>query len=180
MATSSAEPHLAAIPESRPISDLPGSALASPRSTSDSPGRGSAPISPTSRLLRPTLSWQAKAGWIPEAPAALGTTPTSIDSSVNVSSGQMQEPSVALRAPDQATTAGRLSPSASAGWQSRQNILQPSQGATGMSSIKLPGSTLQSALLAASSHCLETERHCMVVHQTLRVSSALQAMPRTQ
>lgn len=151
MASSSAEPHLAAIPETRPTDDLPGSALASPRSTSDSPGRGSAPISPTSRLLRPTLSWQAKAGWIPEAPTALCPTPTSIDSNVDVSSGQMQEPTVALKAPDQATTAaGRLSPSVSARWQSMQNNLQPSQDATGMSSSDVTDLTSKYALLAAT------------------------------
>lgn len=176
MATSSAKPYLAAIPESRPINDLPGSALASPRSTSDSPGRGSAPISPTSRLLRPTLSWQAKAGWIPEPPTALYTTPASIDP--NVSSGQLQEPTVVLSAPDQATTAaGRLSPSVSASWQSTQNPLQPSQDATGMSSGNIPDLTLQSAMLAASSYHLETGHHFKVVHQRLRVNSASQAMP---
>ena len=133
MAIITAEPHLAAVPETVPMNDLPGSARASPRSTSDSPARGSAPISPTSRLLRPTLSWQAKASWIPEPSTTSGTTPTGND--FHGASGQGQEPIAAVHARDQATAgASQLSPSPpSAGWQSTQNPVQGSQGNAGQS-----------------------------------------------
>lgn len=161
MAMSTAEPHLAAIPETLPMSDLPGSAWASPRSTSDSPARGSAPISPTSRLLRPTLSWQAKASWIPEPPAASGTTPTGIDSHGGCDQGQ--EPIAAVRAKDQATAgASQLSPSPpSAGWLSTQNPVQSSQGDTGQSSINIPNTqvTYVSMCIVACASCRFTSQH---------------------
>ena len=136
MAVSSSEPYLAAIPETAPMNNLPGSARASPRSTSDSPARGTAPISPTSRLLRPTLSWQAKASWIREPPSS--STPTGTDSHVS-SSSQGQEPMAAVHARDQATMAASqlsLSPP-SAGWQSIQGPLQTSQAAAGQSSSNI-------------------------------------------
>ena len=137
MTITSAEPHLAAIPETMPMNGLPGSARASPRSTSDSPARGTAPISPTSRLLRPTLSSQAKASWIPELPTASGTPPTGADS--DGGSRQGQEPVAAIDTQNQVTTAANLlSPSPpSAGWQSTQETKQSPQGAAGQSSSNI-------------------------------------------
>lgn len=138
MGSTSAEPHLAAIPEAGSIFNLPGSARASPRSTSDNPARGTAPISPTSRLLRPTLSWQAKASWIAEPPTASSTPLTGAVSDWGTSQGQ--EPVAAVHTQHQATTPARLlSPSPpSVGWQSIHDPKQTSQGAAGQSSSNIP------------------------------------------
>ena len=135
MTVSSAKPHLAAIPETASINHLPGSAHTSPRSTSDSPAQGSPPISPTSRLLQPTLSWQAKASWISEPPTTSGTTPMGTE--FDAGSRQGQVPFAAADARDQATTASsRLSPSPpSASWQSAPDSLQTSHDATGQSNV---------------------------------------------
>lgn len=127
MATSLEELHLPVIPETGPVLYLPVSARASPRSTSDSPAHATPSISPTSRLLRPTLSWQAKAGWIPEPAAALGPSPTG--TVVDAGSSQRQTPTTR----DQATAAaGHLSSSPpSTSWQSAADPLQTLGGATG-------------------------------------------------
>ena len=82
MAISSVDQKLPVIPEAAPLANLASSAQPSPRSTrstrstSDSLPRAPQPISPNSRLLQPTLSWQAKAGWMPDAPAAPNTSTT--------------------------------------------------------------------------------------------------------
>lgn len=123
--------HLPAIPETVPVNHLPVSARASPRSTSDSPAQATLPISPTSRLLKPTLSWQAKAGWIPEPPTSSGRKPTGTD--VDAGSSHKQVLTIAVDARDQATAAAsRLSPSPpSASWHSATDPQQPFGGATG-------------------------------------------------
>ena len=169
MAVSSAEPHLAAIPETVPTNDLPGSARASPRSTSDSPARGTAQISPTSRLLRPTLSWQAKASWIPDLPTASGTTATGTESDVGSSQGQ--EPIAAVHARDQATmAASQLSPSPpSAAWQSVQDPLQTFQGAAGQSSSNLCINQYTHRLDVHCCLCKLQVHISMLVHQSLSV-----------
>ena len=113
MATTSDSINLGVIPESAPVSYLPGSSRSSPRSTTDSPGR-SQPISQHSRLLQPTLSWQAKAGWIPD-PAA--NTSSSVAESLSDVGTQVQVSTAAVSARNQALAAGRrtslISPSTS-------------------------------------------------------------------
>ena len=71
----SSEHSLEATPESAAVSHLSNSARSSPRSTSDNPARNLQPISQHSRLLQPTLSWQAKAAWIPEPASTSATFP---------------------------------------------------------------------------------------------------------
>ena len=119
--------HLPAIPETRPLDYRPVSARASPRSTSDSPAYATLPISPTSRLLKPTLSWQAKAGWMSEPATALGPNPTGIED--NAGSSQRQVPTTR----DQATAAaGQWTPSPpAASWQAAADPPQTLGGDTG-------------------------------------------------
>ncbi|KAL0039822.1 hypothetical protein WJX77_009060 [Trebouxia sp. C0004] len=113
MVTTSESPNLAAIPESTSVSYQPTSVRISPRSTSDSPGR-SPPISQQSRLLQPTLSWKAKAGWIPNP---VGTSTAAADQLAETSGTQVQVSVAAVSARNQAMAAGRrtslISPSTS-------------------------------------------------------------------
>jgi len=106
--------NLAAIPESTSVSYQPTSVRTTPRSTSDSPGR-SPPISQQSRLLQPTLSWKAKAGWIPNPVA--GTSTAAADQLADASGTQVQVSMAAVSARNQAMAAGRrtslISPSTS-------------------------------------------------------------------
>lgn len=127
MATSLEDLHLPAIPETGPVDYLPVSARASPRSTSDSPAHATPSISPTSRLLKPTLSWQAKAGWIAEPATALG--PGSTGTEVHAGSSQRQTRTTR----DQATAAtGQWSASpTSTSWQSAAYPPQTLGGVTG-------------------------------------------------
>jgi len=114
MVVTSESSNLAAIPESISVSYQPTSVRTSPRSTSDSPGR-SPPISQHSRLLQPTLSWKAKAGWIPNPVA--GTSTAAADQLADTSSTQVQVSMAAVSARNQAMAAGRrtslISPSTS-------------------------------------------------------------------
>ncbi len=117
MATLSDNPYLEAIPESSSVNYLPGSARSSPRSTSDSPARstGLQPISQHSRLLQPTLSWQAKAGWIPNP--LVGVSSSATHAIPDASNPQVQASTTAVSARNQALAAGRrtslISPSTS-------------------------------------------------------------------
>ena len=126
MAISSADQHLAVIPEAAPISHMPGSARASPRTTSDSPARAPQPISPNSRLLQPTLSWQAKAGWIPEPPAASSSSAIHVEPYSGSSQVQVSTANSSTR--DQPLSVGGfMSPvPPSVSWQSRADSLQAS------------------------------------------------------
>lgn len=114
MVVTSEIPNLAAIPESTSVSYQPASVRTSPRSTSDSPGRSSS-ISQHSRLLQPTLSWQAKAGWIPNP--VTGTSTAAADQQADTSGTQVQVSMAAVSARNQAMAAGRrtslISPSTS-------------------------------------------------------------------
>ena len=102
---------LAAIPESTSVSYQQHT---SPRSTSDSPGL-SPPISQHSRLLQPTLSWKAKAGWIPNPVA--GTSTAAADQLADTRGTQVQVSMAAVSARNRAMAAGRrtslISPSTS-------------------------------------------------------------------
>lgn len=114
MVVTSETSNLAAIPESTSVSYQPTSVRTSPRSTSDSPGL-SPPISQHSRLLQPTLSWKAKAGWIPNPVAGISTAAP--DQLADTSSIQVQVSMAAVSARNHAMAAGRrtslISPSTS-------------------------------------------------------------------
>lgn len=119
MASSWDAQSLEAIPESATVSYQPGSAhpSPSPRSTSDNPARSpsSQPISQHSRLLQPTLSWQAKAAWLPDPVADASTSVMDHGFVDNIT--QVQVSTAALTARNQALAAGRrtslISPSTS-------------------------------------------------------------------
>ena len=100
---SNSEHSLPAIPEAAAISHVSNSARSSPRSTSDNPARSLQPISQYSRLLQPTLSWQAKAGYIPELMDAPKTSEA--ESAQNTTAADAF--AAAVNARDQALAAGR-------------------------------------------------------------------------
>ena len=100
---SSSELSLPAIPEAPAASYISTPAHSSPRSTSDNPARNLQPISQHSRLLQPTLSWQAKAGYIPEPADALRTSEAASAQGVTAA----QDFAAAGNARDQALAAGR-------------------------------------------------------------------------